>query len=280
MTASDPTQSGLTSPARGGNGIVLTILSGKGGVGKSVLALNAGVWLARQGRRVILVDADIGLANTDILLNTRSNGSLAEFNQTPLEDLLVPGPAGLKVLCGVTRAPAVHGTTQRALQNIPTKIARLRRAAEIVLVDCGAGINENVLSFALAADGAILVTTPEPTALVDAYATIKALISEGLTSNISLVVNLARSRSDADRAAHRLCSTTSRFLGRNLDNLGHIPADRHVQLAVRNRSPLSTRYPHCDASLCIEEISARIASCFALQLSPPDVWARLAGLFL
>ena len=282
MTRCLLTQTAPVSPRLRQRGEVIVIASGKGGVGKTNLALNLGIHLSRRGQRVILLDADFGLANADILLDV---SPLADFSDLldssrPVDGLLVDGPDGLRVLCGVsglTRSGRPlrldRATCQRALR-------RLQPECDVLIVDCGAGVTPAIVSFALVANLLIMATTPEPTALADAYATLKLLCTHGFDRRTGVVVNMVHTRSEATSTARRLSTVATRFLGLSVEDLGHVITDRHVPEAVRKRTPVALCYPDCPASLCIKDICAKAAP---LRRPPPaqrGLWARVASLFL
>lgn len=263
-------------------GCVTSIVSGKGGVGKTNLALNVGIQIARRGPRVILLDADFGLANADILLGAAPRADFTALldPQRNIDDLLLAGPHGLRVLCGVsgsTRLATLRAFGPRACR---WALARLRHACDVLLVDCSAGVNPVIVTFALASDRVILTTTPEPTALADGYATLKLLSHAGVLARPSVVVNMARSRAEAERVAQRLDAVARRFLGLSLENLGHVTLDPHVPRAVRSRTPVVLQAPRCAASLCLEEISMRIRPALRRSAAGGTVWSRVAALFL
>jgi flagellar biosynthesis protein FlhG len=263
-------------------GEVVVIVSGKGGVGKSNLAVNLGIQLSRSGLRVVLVDADLGLANADILLNLSSLGDVSDLldDRIPLDNLLVNGPEGLRVVCGVS------GLTRRgqACDLDPLRcvraVERLNQACDVLLIDCAAGVAPLVSGFALAGDRLILATTPEPTALTDAYATLKMLHNRGFSGRAGLIVNMARSRAEAEGVARRLQRAADRFLGLSLEDLGYVVFDRHVLAAVRERAPVIVRYPHCAASSCMAKVCRKLAPPPPLRGRPGGLWARVASLFL
>lgn len=277
---SSPSTSAVGRKQSGGE--VIAILSGKGGVGKSVLAANLGIQLARRGRQVILLDADFGLANTDILLNLTP---LADFGDLldpcrPLEELLIDGPDGLRVLCGVsglTRRGACH---EPRPQDCAAAVQRLRRACELLLVDCAAGVSPLNVALALASDHVVLVTTPEPTALANGYATLKLICNCGFAGRAGVVVNMARSRGEAGRVAGRLAAVAGRFLGLTVEWLGHVPEDRRVSEAVRARVPPTIWSPRSVASRFSEKICDRLLAGGDAAEPGSGWWARVAGLFL
>ena len=263
-------------------GEVVVFVSGKGGVGKTNLALNVGILLARRGQRAILVDADLGLANADILLNI---SPLADFSDVldsdrPLEDLLVRGPDGLRVLCGVSGLTRGGSPLQVNRFDFQTAVRRLQRECDTLLIDCSAGVTVPMEAFALASSLLVVVTTPEPTALADAYATLKLLCARGFAGMAGVVVNMAHSRTKARGVAGRLARTAERFLGLPIEDLGYVARDRHVPMAVRRRVPVVVKYRHCAASRCISEVSRRVAHGRGEGAVSSTVWTRVAGLFL
>ncbi len=263
-------------------GEVFTVVSGKGGVGKTNLALNLAINLARRRRRVILLDADFGLANADILLNV---SPLADFSalldpRRPVDDVLVEGPAGMRLLCGVSGVGQRGAAQQFDSQECQWAIKRLQQECDTLLIDCGAGMGRTIETFGLASDLLIVTTTPEPTALADSYATLKILSNQGFCREAGVVVNMTRSDQEAARVAQRFHAVASRFLGLSVTYLGGVVVDRHVPLAVRARVPVSVKYPHCPASRCIARISARIVEPARSLAGRCGIWSRVAGLFL
>ncbi len=261
-------------------GDCFVIVSGKGGVGKTCLAVNLAIQCARRRHDVILLDADFGLANADILLNLTPRGDFADLlaGRRSVQELLVSGPAGLRVLGGASGfGRAAHYLTPEACSGA---IEQLRRHCELVLVDCGAGLNSLTVALSLAGDFLIVVTTPEPTALADAYAVLKLLCNQGLVGRVGVVVNMARSAGEAVTVAGRLSRVAANFLGLSVEYLGFVPLDRHVALAVRARAPLALRYPRCDASRAMEGICERLGLRRTDTGRIANIWSRVASLFL
>ncbi len=263
-------------------GRVIVFCSGKGGVGKTNLALNMGILLARRGQRVILMDPDFGLANTGILPGVSPLADVDDLLEDgqPVDRLLVEGPDGLRVLCGASglmRRGRVGEVTPRECARA---VARLGGCCETLLIDCGAGVSRTIISFALASDLLLLTTTPEPTALADAYAALKLLSNQGFAGRAGVVVNMVRNLAEARHVAGRLARVAQQFLGLSVEHVGEVPLDRHVPQAVRQRAPLAVRYPRCAASLCISRICDRIAPASLGRVPAGGVWSRMASLFL
>ncbi|MEW6199585.1 MAG: P-loop NTPase [Planctomycetota bacterium] len=262
-------------------GTVVTIVSGKGGVGKTNLALNIGLLLQRRGVRTILLDADFDLANADILLNVTPRGDFADLlsGRRAVDEVCAPAPGGLRLVCGVSGAARHNGDTYDE-DAYSRAVHELKRACDVLLVDCGAGFNAALARLALAGDLVLLTTTPEPTAVADGYATLKLLCSVGFAGRAAVVVNMAHSKSEAAQVARRLARVARDFLGLSVESLGFIPLDHHVPEAVRRRAPVCQRHPHCAATAAMKRI------CDELDPSRPEttaggsLWSRVAGLFL
>jgi len=260
-------------------GEVVAILSGKGGVGKTNFALNLAIQLAQHGQRTILLDADFGLANADILLNAAPLASVCDVldPERNLDDLLVTGPGGLRVLCGLSGG---WQGSEFDTQDCHWVLERLQAACDILVVDCGNTVNPTLSTIVDASTLLVLATTPEPTALADGYATLKYLHCRGFRGRVGLVVNMARTPAEGSAVARRLARVTSQFLGLSIEYLGHVPLDRHIPLAVRARVPVALRYPRCPASAAIAQIRTRITPAHAAAAPAAGVWSHLAGLFL
>lgn len=250
-------QEAACSAGMPGRGEIVTILSGKGGVGKTNLALNLAIRLARQRIRTVLVDADFGPPSTDILLQPSAHfwrSQRLPREQSP-ELALLEGPDGLRVLPGLAAFAAGNNSGDCAASYGVRIVERLRACSELVLVDCAAGAEAPTIALGLAADRVLLITTPEPTALTEAYAALKALRNRGYVGRTSLVVNMAGSRQEAEQASRRLMRAAEAFLGLSIEDIGHVPYDRHVSAAVRARVPVIERFPQCAASGSLDQIT-------------------------
>jgi len=228
-----------------GRGRMMAVASGKGGVGKTNVVANLAVVAAQRGARVLVVDGDLGLANVDVLLGLTPTRSVADVlsGDCALEEALVAGPRGIRVL------PAASGPSELAAvcgHRMGTFVASLWHAAErhdLVLVDAGAGIGASVLGLAAACARGLLVTTPEPTALADAYATLKVLGRHAPALRPALLVNAARSELDARRTHDRLDRLSRRFLGAPVAWGGHLPDDPRLRDAVARQRAVVEAYP-------------------------------------
>jgi flagellar biosynthesis protein FlhG len=271
----------------------IAITSGKGGVGKTNLSVNLAAVLASMRRRVILLDADLGLANADILCNVQPRFNLAHVvaGQRSLADVLTPVPVGGAGRPGAQAAgsfsliPGASGLAKMAdlaeadRRRIVTELDSVSESADALIIDTGAGIGRNVLSFTSTADHVVVVTTPEPTAITDAYAVMKVLVRCGTAGKISVMVNMARSRDEALQVHERIASVARQFLKQDVAFSGYVVADAAVQQAVRKRTPFVLQYPNSAAAQCVQAWANRMDHHvdIATPLHKPGFFARLAS---
>ncbi|MBQ8699232.1 MAG: MinD/ParA family protein [Schwartzia sp.] len=239
---------------------VIAITSGKGGVGKTNLTVNLAIAMGKIGRRVMIVDADLGMANVDVVLGTVSKHHLLHLLQPEvnLEDVLIHGPFGVNYISGGSAIERAVDFTPQERQCLMDKLTACETMADIVLVDTGAGLGRNVLDFILAADEVILVTTPEPTALTDAYAVMKAYSMHSEKKDLKIVVNRVYDEEESNEVVMKLRRTSEKFLSMSLTSLGMIYEDRSVMNAVKRQSPLLAAYPDAMAARCIEAVAKNI----------------------
>lgn len=236
---------------------VIAITSGKGGVGKTNLAVNLAVSLQLAGQKVMLIDADIGMANVNLLMGSVTNRSLIDLlsDGIRLEDVIEDGVAGVKYISGVAGVEAALNLNRAEQRKLHKKLGRCSNLADIIIIDTGAGLNRNVIEFILAAEEVLLITTPEPTALADAYAVIKAYMTYTDRRNIKLVVNRIRDEEEFIDVAEKLNQTTERFLGLTIESLGYIYEDKAVREAVQSQEPFVVTNKNSPAARCIIEMA-------------------------
>ncbi|MDI3281306.1 MAG: MinD/ParA family protein, partial [Bacillota bacterium] len=200
------------SPEREKRTRVITVTSGKGGVGKTNLVANLGIALASEGLRVGLFDADLGLANIDVLLGLVPRYSLAHVlsGERQIEEIMVPGPGGVMILAGASGMSSLADVPPESLHRLIQSMDRLDGLLDICLVDTGAGIGRQVMSFVLVAEEVVVVTTPEPTAVTDAYGLIKTLKLNRSSAGIFLVVNMVEGPVEGQEIFHRLQTVSQR----------------------------------------------------------------------
>ncbi|MEW8976780.1 MAG: MinD/ParA family protein [Symbiobacterium sp.] len=261
---------------------VIAVTSGKGGVGKTNLAVNLALVLRQSGREVLLMDVDLGLANADILLGTVPPYHLGHFlrGEVDLPQVIHRTATGLKLIAGGSGLVELGNLSAGQLQPVLRALERLQDEADYLVLDTGAGLGDAVLEFALAADQVLVVTTPEPTAMADAYTIIKALVARDPRVKIRLAVNQAERLEDAERAADRIVTTARNFLGAEVRHVGTIPRDPHVWQAVRRKVPVVLSYPGAPASRAVVAMVSRLVG--EEPPRPPEpgsFFSRLAGLF-
>jgi len=241
-----------TSEAR-----VITITSGKGGVGKTNFTVNLAIKLSQAGKRVIIIDADLGLANVDVIMGKMSKFNLSDVikNNKNILDILEEGPEGVRFISGGSGVQDLIRLDKAQLVDLLMKLGKLDSEADIILIDTGAGLSENVLSFVHAAKEVILVTTPDPTAITDAYALIKTIFSKDSYKIIKIVVNRVDDEKEAINILEKLSQVTEKFMGLKLHKLGFIMNDNCVSKSVKIQQPFVLNYTKCEATKNITDIA-------------------------
>lgn len=239
---------------------VIAVTGGKGGVGKTNLSVNLSVALAELQRRVVLMDADLGLANVDVLLGLRAEHTLADVlrGECEMKDILLTGPSGMKVV------PAASGVTQMAkLSNmqhaaIINAFSELGDQLDVLIVDTAAGISDTVVSFVCAAQEVIVVVCDEPSSITDAYALIKVLSTEHGLFRFRVIANMTRTQQEGINLFNKLNGVCERFLDVSLQYLGAVPFDENVRKAVQKRKALLEFAPQCKAAQSIRALAQKI----------------------
>jgi flagellar biosynthesis protein FlhG len=245
-------------PRSGRNPLVLAISSGKGGVGKTNVVANLGLALARRGKRILVLDADLGLANIDILLGLTPRFTLEHFlaGHKKLQDILLPGPEGLLILPAGSGVPELVDLDETQKICLLNEMDQLSQHIDWLLIDTGAGISTNVLYFNLAAQESIILVTPEPTSITDAYALIKILATRHQKKNFLILINAAAEEGEAKEVFRKISLVADRFLSSvSLDYLGFIPFDKHIPLAVKKQQALLELFPHSPAGKSFTDLS-------------------------
>ncbi|HUJ26255.1 MAG TPA: MinD/ParA family protein [Myxococcales bacterium] len=233
---------------------VIGVCSGKGGVGKTMVSANLAVLAASQGLRVLVIDADLGLANVEVLYGIKPRYHLGHLLEGGVElgKMLATGPAGVKVLSGGSGLSQLSRLDDVQKLRLITALDPMEGQFDLVLLDIGAGIGENVLFFAGAAQEALVVLTPEPTSFTDAYAAIKVLWQQSGMRSFGIIVNEALHEQQAREVFGRLTMVTDRFLSAQVRWLGWLPRDENVHRAVMAQKPLVDLFP---ASPCARQLN-------------------------
>lgn len=256
---------------------VITVTSGKGGVGKTNFTVALAVSFARMGQKVLVIDADLGLSNVDVILGCSPPGNLLQVMQNgySLSDVVADGPLGIRYISGGSGIYDLSNLSNVQLQFFLSQVGQFDKWADIILIDTGAGLNRMVLNFIMAADEVVVITTPEPTAVTDAYAVIKTYASHSGTSPVRLVINRVRELAEGEGVVNKLGKVSQRFLGLTISHLGFIFEDRMVQKAVSSQVPFMIAYPDCVAARCVDRIAHALV--YGGQIPAPR---GIRGLFL
>jgi flagellar biosynthesis protein FlhG len=249
------------SPPQANSPQVISISSGKGGVGKTNIVANLALALTRLGKRVLILDADLGLANIDILLGLTPRYTIEHLltGQKRLQDILVPGPEGMVILPAGSGIPELADLNEGQKLFLLNEMDQLSQRIDVLLIDTGAGISANVLYFNLAAQESIIIITPEPTSLTDAYALIKVLATRHQKKHFMVLANAVANEAEAKEVFRKISLVADRFLGSvSLDYLGFIPLDEHVLKAVRKQKAVLELFPQSPAGKSFMTLSQRL----------------------
>lgn len=239
---------------------VMTITGGKGGVGKTLTTANLGLCFVREGMRTLLIDGDFGLANLDVLLNVHADSTLEDVltGERELKDVIIHGPEGIRLIPASSGMPKVSELNQMQKLVLLDQIESIQDDFDVVLIDTPAGVSKNVQYWAGSASEIILVATPEPTSLADAYATMKVLAQTNNDYVFRLVVNMSRNEDEAIRVYERLSSVANEYLQARLEYAGQIPMCESVRQSVRERTAYTQKYPFSPASRGVRGIAREL----------------------
>jgi flagellar biosynthesis protein FlhG len=240
---------------------VIAVTSGKGGVGKTNFTINFALALMSYGQRVMILDADLGLANIDVILGINPTYNLYNVlkGEKSIKDIIVIGPQGLQIIAGGSGIQEMANLRRWQVEQFIGKLEELEGMADILIIDTAAGLSRNVMSFVLAADEVIVITTPEPTAITDAYGLVKAMTSKKKHGLVHLVVNKVENAQEADMTASKLSKVAEKFLKLNIGHLGFILDDPSVSKAVKSQEPFLLKFPKSSAAECINRLAAQLA---------------------
>jgi flagellar biosynthesis protein FlhG len=243
---------------------VITITSGKGGVGKTNLATNLAISFSILGKRVLVMDADLGLSNVNVILGLipppKYNLSHVISGEKTITDVIAPGPSGIKVITGAVGVSKVANMGVRKRKEFIESLSSLFELFDLIFIDTSAGLSENVLSFILAADEVILITTPEPTAITDAYGMIKAMAARNKDIKVRLVINRVQNIMEGKKVSDRIADIAGQFLGLRVERLGYIMEDIVVKKAVSSQKPFFIAYPNSKATSCVAHIRNKLVN--------------------
>jgi flagellar biosynthesis protein FlhG len=250
--------------------VIITVTSGKGGVGKTSFAVNLATELAVRGHRSVLIDADLGLANAHILCGSTAQKSFDLFldGKAKLADIVQTGPAGMKLISGGSGIAEMANLDAAGRARITDAILRLRPHCDVIVIDTGAGVAHSVTDFVMIADQTIVVTTSNFAAIADAYGIIKVSVQAGSTAPMHLVVNRVRSPEEADQVFKKIRGCTERFLDFNLEWLGLLPEDNATNNAVQKRVPFVISFPDSVATRYMKRMVASVERMLPTSAAP------------
>ena len=240
---------------------IIAVTSGKGGVGKTNIAVNMAIAYAQLGKKVILIDGDLGMANVNVLLNVVPKYNLLQVinKQKTMKEIILETEFGIKFIAGANGFSKIANLTVEELEYFANQFSSLGNA-DIIIIDTGAGIANNVLQFVAAADEVYVVTTPEPTAITDAYGIIKIITTEIIDReiNIQLLVNRVHSAEEGKRISERIINIVGQFLNYKVNYIGFVYDDPVVQASVIRQKPFIVINPSSKPSVCLKHIVGRI----------------------
>ncbi len=240
---------------------VITVTSGKGGVGKTSLSVNLAIQLGRLGKRVIVFDADFGLANIEIMLGIRPKYNLADlmYRGKSIEDIITYGPENIGFISGGSGINELANLTRDQVFSMIHRLGELDRIADVIIVDTGAGISDTVLEFVAASEEVLLVATPEPTSITDAYALLKTLNKKASyrpdKTVVKMVANQVRGEREAAELFEKLGVVVGKFLDIEVEFLGSVPYNKNMQRAIMRQAPVSISDPESDAARAVRELA-------------------------
>ncbi len=255
----------------------VTVTSGKGGVGKTNFALNLSIALSKFGKKVLLADADIGLANVNILLGTSHPLTIYDIITKGIDwrEVVYPFNDNFFILPGCSGIEEVLNLTEVQLQTLVRILDGMSKMFDFIIIDTGAGINHSLIAFALASPELILITTPEPSALADAYATLKVLTQKGYDGKIWTVVNMVRDSAEGDKAYIALSTLVRRFFGKEIEHLVNIPDDPDVHAAVSLQKPILNYKPSSKFSTSVITAARKLLGVYTPEKQRFSFWDKL-----
>lgn len=251
-----------------GNMRVIAVSSGKGGVGKTSFVVNLALAMVEHNYKVIIMDGDLGLANVDVAFGITPKYSIKHLlsGEKKIEDILYPIGRDIKILPGASGVVELANLDRGQLKNVLGNFGRLEKMADILLIDTGAGLGHTVLNFIGASDDVIVILTPEPPSMTDAYGLIKSIKSLSGKQNINVVVNRIKNQQEAQQSFERLERTVNKFLGISINLLGWIYDDPLVGRSVMEQKPVGLSQPQSAAYQCVQWIAGNMVGVY---LQPP-----------
>lgn len=260
---------------------VLAITSGKGGVGKTNIAANLAICLAASQKRVLLVDADWSLGNLDIIMNLNNKYNIAHMlnGKKTLREVVHIGPQGVEIICGVSGLEDLANLTKFQRHRILNELSELGNDTDIIIIDTAAGISKSVIGFCLAADQTLIVTTPEATAMTDAYAMIKVLVGNNYAGKISLIVNMAENIAEGKKIYQQISNVATQFLNTHIYDAGVLLKDDRLIAAMRQRKPVVLAYPKAKVTSALVALAAKLSNSSAAMADNEGFFKKVVDWF-
>ena len=240
---------------------VLAVTSGKGGVGKTNIAVNLGICLAASKQRTILIDADFSLGNVDVIMDVDSRYDISHVmsGRKSIEEIIHVGPESMEIICGASGLEQLSDLTEFQRQRLLRELSKLQNDSDMIVVDTAAGISKSVVGFCLASDHVLVVTTPEASAMTDAYAMIKVLAGHKFGGRISVIVNMAETIREGKNTYQQISNVARRFLDFDVYDAGVLLRDAKLTSAVRRRVPVVLAYPRCEITSSLAALAVRLS---------------------
>ncbi|HCC08293.1 MAG TPA: hypothetical protein DEP72_09085 [Clostridiales bacterium] len=249
-------------PKRTCSAKVIAITSGKGGVGKTNVALNLAIDFINRGKKTLILDADLGLANIEVLLGIVPKYNLSDviYGKKIITDIITIGPNEVKFISGGSGIRELTSLTETQIKTFAQNLNLLDKMVDIIIIDTGAGISDTVMTFLGFADEVLLVTTPEPTAITDAYALLKVFsdkIKKG-DINVKLVINKVKDENEGQKIFEKIKKVADKFLNIKVEDLGYLPNDECLEKSVRSQEAVIIKYPKSEITIALKKLAEKI----------------------
>jgi len=260
---------------------VLAVTSGKGGVGKTSIAANLAICLAASHKKVLLIDADLSLGNLDIVMDINSKYNISHIlnGRKSIEEIICIGPEGLEIIFGASGLEELANIGEFQRQRLLNELSRLSNNNDAIVIDTAAGISKLVVGFCLAADHVLVVTTPEATAMADAYAMIKVLIGNKFAGRINLIVNMAETLTEGKKTYQQIANVAKRFLNAHVYDAGVLVRDERLVSAIRLRKPVVLSYPKSQITSSLAALAVKLSDGSAIQSNDEGFFRKVVNWF-
>ncbi len=263
------------------SGKVLSVTSGKGGVGKTNIAANLAICMAASGKKVLLIDGDISLGNLDVIMNINSKYNISHMLKgvKSIAEIIDIGPAGIEIICGGSGLENLANLNELQRQRLIREFTKLQEDFDVIIIDTPAGISKSAVGFCIASDHILVVTTPEAAAMTDAYAMIKVLVGNRFTGGISLVVNMADTIAEGKKTYQQITNVAKRFLNIHVHDAGILLRNERLISAVRQRKSVVLAYPRAGITLSLTALAAKLNNISAAEPNNDKFFKKVIGWF-